>query len=67
MRTLKLVARTGACLCGLKVAYHFDSQNRKLSCEETRTKHPRAQRRFTSFITGLRATHGNLIGMIGVS
>ncbi len=28
--------RTGICVCGLGVALHFDGQNRKLTCDETR-------------------------------
>jgi len=26
--------RNGVCLCGLRLAAHFDSKNRKLSCEQ---------------------------------
>lgn len=68
--------RTGRCLCGLKVIYHFETgSNRKLTCEEARQRHPRARKATISFrstllsagafISGLRPTHGVVIGMIG--
>lgn len=81
MRALRLCRRVGHCVCGLKVAYHFDNNNRKLSCNEARDAHPRARRknvtlaaltveacfnRAGSYFTGLRPTHGVVIGAIGI-
>ena len=73
--SLRLVKRPGRCVCGLKVAYHFDADNRKQNCEEAARRHPRAHKRggfraalFSSgatIFTGLRPTHGVVIGMIG--
>lgn len=34
--------RSGRCLCGIKVCYHFDASNRKRTCAWARLKHPRA-------------------------
>ena len=36
------IKRTGRCLCGLRVALHYDASNRKLSCEQARAEHPHA-------------------------
>lgn len=38
-----MTKRTGRCLCGLKVAYHYSSDNRRLSCPDARAAHPRAK------------------------
>lgn len=81
MRALRVCRRVGHCVCGLKVAHHFDNKNRKLSCVEARELHPRARRkrvtlaaltveacfnRTTNYFTGLRPTHGVIIGAIGM-
>lgn len=35
--------RTGRCLCGIKIAYHYDADNRQLSCAQAALAHPRAK------------------------
>lgn len=31
-------ARVGRCVCGIGISFHFDNDNRKLSCETARVR-----------------------------
>lgn len=35
--------RTGRCICGIKLAYHWSPDNRFLSCPQAQAAHPRAK------------------------
>jgi hypothetical protein len=35
--------RNGRCVCGLRIAHHFNKRNAKLSCADARQLHPRAR------------------------
>jgi len=44
------IRRTGRCVCGVKVALHYDvATNRKLTCEQARRAHPRAAQKACTF------------------
>lgn len=65
LRLLSVHPRSGRCLCGVPVAHHFTQTNRKRSCEAARRAAGPAQPSpLRASVTGLRPTHGVIVGAI---